>query len=127
MNIDTVRRLQQQGIHAVYGDVNQHEVREKAGIQGAASLILSASGSAGSTEAIRGAREANANIHIVSRADFLREADSLRRAGADEIFSGEGEVALAMTDSLLRELGGTPEQLDEFRDQLRSRLLQGAK
>ena len=127
MNIETVRRLQQEGIHAVYGDVNQHEIREKAGIDEAASLILSASGSAGSIEAIRGAREANPHVHIVVRADFLREADSLRRAGAGEIFSGEGEVALAMTNSILRELGGTPEQLDEFRDQLRSRLLQGAK
>jgi CPA2 family monovalent cation:H+ antiporter-2 len=119
MNIETARQLQSKGIRAVYGDVNQHEVREKAGIRDAVSLILSASGTAALTEAIRGAREENRDIHIVCRVDFLRDAEALRRAGADEIFSGEGEVALAMTDSILRDLGGTPEQLDEFRDQLR--------
>jgi hypothetical protein len=32
-----------------------------------------------------------------------------------------------MTDSLLRDLGATPEQLDEFREQLRSKLLAFAK
>jgi CPA2 family monovalent cation:H+ antiporter-2 len=119
MNIETARQLQSKGIRSVYGDVNQHEVREKAGIRDAVSLILSASGTAALTEAIRGAREENRHIHIVCRVDFLRDAEALRRAGADDIFSGEGEVALAMTDSILRDLGGTPEQLDEFRTQLR--------
>jgi CPA2 family monovalent cation:H+ antiporter-2 len=127
MNIETVRRLQREGIRSVYGDVNQYEVRKKAGISGAASLILSASGSSGSVEAIRGAREENPQIHIVCRADYLREAQSLRKAGADEIIAGEGEVALAMTDSLLRDLGGTPEQLDAFREQLRSKLIEAAR
>jgi CPA2 family monovalent cation:H+ antiporter-2 len=127
MNIEIVRRLQQAGIRAVYGDVNQHEVRETAGIRRAASLILSSSGSTSSVEAIRGAREENPDIHIVCRANYLRQAESLRKAGADEVFAGEGEVALALTDSLLRDLGGTPEQLDEFREQLRSKLLSLAK
>jgi CPA2 family monovalent cation:H+ antiporter-2 len=127
MSIEMVRQLQQEGIRAVYGDVNQHEVRESAGIRKAASLILSSSASTASVEAIRGAREENSKIHIVCRASYLRQAEPLRRAGADEVFAGEGEVALAMTDSLLRDLGGTPEQLDEFREQLRSKLLAFAK
>ncbi len=122
MNIETVRRLQQDGVRAVYGDVNQTEVQQRAGVEKVSSLIFSASGSAASIEAIRCARESNPHLHIVVRADFLRQAESLRRAGADEVFSGEGEVALAMADSILRELGSTPEQLDEFRQQLRSRL-----
>jgi CPA2 family monovalent cation:H+ antiporter-2 len=128
MNIEIVRRLQQQeGIRAVYGDVNQHEVRETAGISKAASLILSSSGSTSSVEAIRGAREENPDIHITCRANYLRQVEALRKAGADEVFTGESEVAFALTDSLLRDLGGTPEQLDEFREQLRSKLLSIAK
>ncbi len=123
MNIDTIHRLQASGVRAVFGDVNQHEVREMAGVADASSLILSSSGSAGSIEAIRGARESNPGIHIISRADYLHEIEPLVQAGADEVFTGEGEVALAMTNSLLSDLGGTPEQLDEFRAQLRRRLL----
>jgi len=36
--------------------------------------------------------------------------------------SQEGEVALAMTDSVLRQLGGTADQLDEERGRIRTEL-----
>jgi CPA2 family monovalent cation:H+ antiporter-2 len=122
MNIETHRKLRSEGQRAVYGDANQREVLEQSGIAGAASLILSTSGSAGSTEAIRLARQMSPGIHVVSRADYLNEAESLRSAGANEVFSGEGEVALAITDSILRKLGATPEQLDEERARIRAEL-----
>jgi CPA2 family monovalent cation:H+ antiporter-2 len=122
MNIETHRRLRSEGHAAIYGDANQREVLEQAGIAGAASLILSASGTAAATEAVRVAREINPDIQVVARADYLRETESLRRAGANEVFSGEGEVALAIADSILRRLGATPDQLDEAREQIRSSL-----
>jgi CPA2 family monovalent cation:H+ antiporter-2 len=77
-------------------------------------------------EAIRTARELNPAIHVVSRADYLTQTESLRSAGADETFSGEGEVALAITDAILRRLGATPDQMDEERSRIRSELLQGS-
>ncbi|MBX5497241.1 MAG: hypothetical protein IRZ15_18035, partial [Bryobacteraceae bacterium] len=40
----------------------------------------------------------------------------------DEVFAGEGEVALAMTDSILRKLGATPDQLDAERERIRAEL-----
>lgn len=119
MNIETVRRLKGEGYRAVYGDANQREVLEQAGIRGAASIILSTSGSEAATEAIRQAREINHDIHVVARADYLRQTASLRHAGANEVFSGEAEVALAMTASILRELGATPDQLDEEMERIR--------
>jgi CPA2 family monovalent cation:H+ antiporter-2 len=106
----------------VYGDANRREVLEQAGITGAASLILSASGTAAATEAVRAARELNPRIHVVARADYLRETELLRQAGASEVFSGEGEVALAIADSILRKLGATADQLDESRERIRLNL-----
>lgn len=88
----------------------------------AASLIISSSGAADASVGIRLARDINPKLHVVSRVDFLQQAGTLRRAGADEVFAGEGEVALAMTDSILRELGATPEQLDEERARIRGEL-----
>ncbi len=123
MNIDTHRHLSDQGDRAVYGDANQRTVLEQAGIARAASLILSASGSATSTEAIRAAREINPGVYVIARADFLAQAESLRAAQADEVFSGEGELALAITGSVLRHLGATPGQLDEERERIRTELL----
>ena len=122
MNIDTYRRLRNEGRAAVYGDANRREVLEQAGIARAASLILSASGTASASEAVRAAREINPDIHVVARADYLRETELLRQAGASEVFSGEGEVALAIADSILRKLGATPEQLDEARERIRLNL-----
>ena len=122
MNIETHRRLRAEGRRTVYGDANHKEVLEQAGVATATSLILSSSGSMLSAEAIRTAREINPHIHVVARADFLAQTDLLHKAGADEVFAGEGEVALAMTDSILRQLGATPEQLDEERARIRTEL-----
>jgi CPA2 family monovalent cation:H+ antiporter-2 len=124
LNVETYRQLERQGLSAVYGDATQRDVLQQAGIAGARSMILSSSGSAAKTEAIRIARDMNRAIHVVARADFLGETELLKKAGADEVFSGEGEVALAVAGSILRELGATPEQLDEARERIRQTLLQ---
>jgi monovalent cation:H+ antiporter-2, CPA2 family len=119
MNIDTHRKLRSEGRAVVFGDANRRDVLEQAGIARAESLILSASGLAAATEAVRAAIEINPDIQVVARADYLREAEVLRQAGASEVFSGEGEVALAIADSILRKFGSTPEQLDEARGRIR--------
>ena len=122
MNVETCRGLRRRGQRAVYGDANQTSVLEQAGIAQARTIILSASGSAGSVEAIRAARKLNPKIHVVARADYLGQAESLLEVGADEVVSGEGEVVLAMTDSILRRLGATPDQMDEERARIRAEL-----
>jgi CPA2 family monovalent cation:H+ antiporter-2 len=122
MNIETHKSLRAQGYRAVYGDANQREVLEQAGVETAGSFILSTSGAAEASEGIRIARQLNPRLHIVSRVDYLNQAGTLRRAGADEVFAGEGEVALAMTGSILRSLGATPEQLDEEEARIRVEL-----
>lgn len=122
MNVETFRNLRRQGQRAVYGDANHTNVLEQAGIASARTIILSASGSVGTAEAIRGARRINPKIHVVARADYLGQAESLLKVGADEVVSGEGEVVLAMTDGILRKLGATPDQLDEERARIRAEL-----
>ena len=122
MNIETFRSLRDQGQRAVYGDANQTNVLEQAGIVSARTIILNASGSTGAAEAIREARKINPKIHVVARADYLGQSESLLKVGADEVVSGEGEVVLAMTDSVLRQLGATPAQLDEERARIRAEL-----
>jgi len=119
MNIETYRRLRSDGHSAVHGDANRRDVLEQAGVGRAASLIMSGSGIANATEAVRAAREINPGIHVVARADYVGETELLRQAGASEVFSGEGEVALAVADSILRKLGATPDQLDEARERIR--------
>ena len=124
MNIDTHRRLRAEGLPAIYGDANRIEVLEQAGIAHATTLVLTPPDSATATEAIRAARDRNPAIHVVARAEFVAQTEALRAAGADEVFSSEGEVALAMADTILRRLGVTRQELIEARDFIRAELSQ---
>jgi len=116
-----VRELRQNGISAVYGDARQSESLVTAGLRHAGTLILSGA-DAGSPEIIRVARDINPQVHIFVRSAYLRDVPPLRTAGAEQVFSGEGEVALAMTEAVLRRLGATPDQVDRERDRVRADL-----
>lgn len=122
MNLETVRRLRSQGIDAVYGDASHANVLQAAQIQHSGTLILSASGLASAQELIRVARELNPRVRVIVRTAYLRENRELAAAGADRVFSGEGEVALAMTESILRDLGAISEQIDRERQRVREEL-----
>jgi monovalent cation:H+ antiporter-2, CPA2 family len=126
LNLETVRQLRGMGIEAIYGDASQRQTLAHAGARQAISLILSTAGMPNSQELIRIVREFNPRIRVFARSVHLREAAALRRAGADVVFSKEGEVALAMTEFILRQLGATPEQMDRERDRIRHELFGGA-
>jgi CPA2 family monovalent cation:H+ antiporter-2 len=123
LNRDAVRRLRDAGVAAVYGDASHRETLEGAGVDRAGSLILSAAGMRASAEIIRLARELNPTIRIMARAVYVHELPALRQAGAAHVFAGEGEVALAMTETLLHALGATPEQIDRERARVHADLL----
>lgn len=118
-NLETVRRLRRDGIRSVYGDAGRPEVLEAAGLRDAVGLVISGPGPAEAAEIVRIARRMNPAIRVLARANYLRESVAMREAGADEVFSGEGEVALAMTEYILRRLGSTPEQMDRERQRVR--------
>jgi CPA2 family monovalent cation:H+ antiporter-2 len=122
MNLKTVHQLREEGMAAVYGDASHRETLASAGVSRSGSIVLSASAIHGAEAMIRLARELNPKIRILVRASYVRENSTLRNAGADAVFSGEGEVALAMTESVLRTLGAIPEQIDRERDRVRAEL-----
>jgi K+:H+ antiporter len=122
LNMETVRRLHEHGRPAVYGDASRAETLKSAGIERARFLILSASDVPEAVEVIRAARELNPRIHILARAAFVPQVPALWRAGADTVFSAEGEVALAMTEAILRALGATPDQIDRERERVHAEM-----
>jgi CPA2 family monovalent cation:H+ antiporter-2 len=124
LNMSVVRELRDQGVSAVYGDAGRTETLISAGLRHAATLIVSGADT-GSPGIIQSARSINPTAHIFVRSPYLREVPSLRRAGAERVFSGEGEVALAMTEAVLRRLGATPDQIDRERARVRQELMPG--
>jgi CPA2 family monovalent cation:H+ antiporter-2 len=121
LNIETVRALRNEGVSAVYGDARDRETLVAAGIPHAATLIVSIA-DGGSAEAIRAARDLNPAVHVFARGAYLRDVLALRAVGAEHVFSGEGEVALAMTEAVLRRLGATAEQIDRERARVHGEL-----
>jgi CPA2 family monovalent cation:H+ antiporter-2 len=115
LNIDTVRAIRDEGLDAVYGDATRPETLIEAGIESADNLILTSAGMANSTEVIRTARETNPSLRVLARASYLRDLGEIRDAGADTVYTGEGEVALAFVEDLLSRLGASAEQIDRER------------
>jgi CPA2 family monovalent cation:H+ antiporter-2 len=117
MNHETLAELRREGVDAVYGDASQREILHRAGVDRAGSLIFTASGP--SDGVIRAAKDLNPKLLVLARAPYMRDTATLREAGATEVVTAEGEVALAMVERVLRQLGATAEQLDRARDRVR--------
>jgi CPA2 family monovalent cation:H+ antiporter-2 len=123
LNIDSIRELREQGVRAVYGDARHVETLRRAGVEGASTLLLTSAGMERSEIVIRAARDLTPGIHVLARTAYLRELPALRRAGANDVFSDEGEVALAFTETILRRLGATAEQIDRERNRVHEDLI----
>jgi CPA2 family monovalent cation:H+ antiporter-2 len=124
LNHETVSRLRDEGVRAIYGDAAQRTILEQAGVRQAGSLVFAASGTAAEA-VISIAKELNPEIRILARTHYVREVPAARKAGADVVVSAEVELAMAMTEHLLRELGATRDQLDRARDRVRHELSAG--
>ncbi len=122
LNLEVVQALRNRGLGAVYCDAAHRETLKGAGLARADTFILSSSGLVGSEEIIRLAREINPDVRVLARAVYVSEMRKFLAAGADEVFSGEGEVALGFTVAVLRELGATPEQIDREQERVRAEL-----
>jgi len=90
-----------EGARAVYGDATHPETLKEAGVDRAASLILSSSQVTGGSGVIRAAKELNPEVRVLARSAYVRELHGLQKAGSEVVVSGEGEVALAQDSAAL--------------------------
>jgi CPA2 family monovalent cation:H+ antiporter-2 len=118
-------RLRVRGVDVVHGDAGTEPVLEAAGVKEAQGLIFTSSGSA--VDATRVAKELNPAIQVVARAAFLREVSTLIREGADAVITGEAEVALAMTERLLRDGGANDAEVEATRARVRAEIATAAR
>ena len=103
LNVQTVQSLRTQGYRTVYGDAARINTLFEAKIKNAHALVISVSNVKGENEIVRQARELNPNLRIIARTTYLSNRQNLAAAGADIIFSDEGEVALSVTEMILKQ------------------------
>ena len=120
MNIDTVTRLNADGIPALHGDARLRHILKLAGVEQAQAIMVTAA-AAPSKEIAASARSLNPKIEVMAYTTYMRQAQELRKSG-HLIFSGEEEVALSMFTAILRNLGATEEQVGRERLTTRRRL-----
>lgn len=122
-SIDAIRSA---GHRLILGDASHVETLKAAGVESAVSLILSASNITQASNVIQMARLLNPSIQILVRSAYIGQCQDLLKHGADQVVAEESEVALAMAETILRNLGATAEQIDHQRDKLRSELSQNS-
>ena len=120
MNIDTVNRLTAEGIHALHGDARSRTILQAAGCEKAKGIIISAP-AAPAQQIAQAARALNPKVHVMAHTTYIRNAQTLANEGAQAVYSGEAEVAFAMTSHVLRALGATEEQVQQTRRSARRR------
>lgn len=121
MNVDTVTRLKEQGILALNGDARLRPILRMAGVEEAQAIIITSS-AAPAKDIAAAARSMNPKIGIMAYTTYIRNAQALRKDGAETVFSGEEEVALSMTKRLLLGMGAPDEQVNRECESARRRL-----
>lgn len=121
MNIETVNKLEKLGIPALLGDARRRSILRMAGAEQAKAIVITAA-AAPSHDIAESAHEVNPAINVMAHTTYINTAKLLRRQGAETVFSGEEEVALAMASHTLRTLGATEEQVARERHENRRRL-----
>lgn len=123
LDLEKSRQLRSEGVPVIYGDASREETLESADISNAGTLILSASSISGPEQIVKEAKALNPSIRIIARTAYARETGALRSAGCEAVFSGEGEVALALAEQVLRNFGATPEQIERERYRVRREII----
>jgi CPA2 family monovalent cation:H+ antiporter-2 len=123
LNVRTVTDLHSRGIRAKYGDATRMDTLLAAGVATADVLVISASDFHEGIGILRKVRELNPHIRIISRTIYLSEQKAMLDAGADVVFSAEGEVALSVTELILKDFGATPDQIDRERKRVHENLV----
>lgn len=114
MNIDTVTRLDQQGISAIYGDITHEDVLKAAGIEHASRFIITVPSTTAAAEAAIAARRLHPDIEIFARTRFLQDGPLLKDAGVDCILFEETAIADQLAESIKQSLSQPKETDDDL-------------
>lgn len=121
LNLNTVRQLRTDGLTALYGDVLRPGTLDEAGIATAGFLILSADVD-DAAEIVRQSKILNPALRVLVRCTHLRDAEALRRAGADIVAAGEAEVGVALAEAVTAGDKADCDLSAERRDSIRRQL-----
>ena len=104
-NMSTVSTINREGGTAIFGDATSPSVLEQAGVADARYLVVTMAASVNPAPVVMQARELNPDMHILVRGRYLADRDSLDHAGVTAAVYEEAEVAIALGEAVLKDLG----------------------
>ncbi|MBE7463221.1 MAG: cation:proton antiporter [Planctomycetes bacterium] len=122
LNVDTVRKLNDSGLAAVYGDASRSEILKAAGVQDASYLLVTLPDLTGRVPVLAAARAINPKIRVFVRAHYLGERAMLDEFGATIVAYEEAEVAVSLAQSLLHEVGASEDAIRQNLARIREEL-----
>ena len=127
LNVDTVRKLRLDGTLALYGDASSAEILRSAGIDRVSYVILTLPDETSRYAIIAAALTLNPKIKIISRARYIAEREVLKEAKVSAVAYEEAEVAAALGEMLLKEVGADEDEVMARSAKIRSELAVGNK
>jgi len=122
MNIETVKKLNDGGLKAVFGDAGRREILLAAGVESATYLLVTLPDLPGRIPVVATARILNASLKILTRARYIGEQAMLEESGASSIAYEEAEVAVALAGFLLREIGAPDPEIQREAARIRAEI-----
>lgn len=113
MNPVSVRELQKQGIHAVFGDASRAPILQHANISRAKVCVVAINDPDANPRIIKLARYLNPTIEIIVRTRYLSEIDPLEDAGADVVVPEEMETTVQLFSQVLNSYRVPHEEIEQ--------------
>jgi CPA2 family monovalent cation:H+ antiporter-2 len=121
-----VAEARQRGLPVFYGDASRAEVLKAAGIERARMAVSTLNDPDAASRAVNVLRGQRTSLPIIARAHDISQCERLVRAGATVAVPEIVEGSLQLGGVLLRQLGESPERvnqlLEQFRQETYSRL-----
>lgn len=108
-----VRQEAERGLPIFYGDASRQEVLSHAGIGKAKLLAVAISDQESGLRTIEMARRLNPNVHVVARARYMVNVESLIKVGANRVVAEEFAGSLEMVSYVLNEYLMSKDVIDE--------------
>ncbi len=102
MNAATVKAEKQKGVPIRLGDATRLAVLKSLGIERSKTLVLAVNDGGATQRIAQLARQLAPQVHVLARAVYTSEAESLRRAGAHEVVPQELEASVEILVRVLR-------------------------
>lgn len=123
---DLVRRAQEMGTTAIFGDASRHGLLDQLGIEHATAVILTMDEPVAAQRLVKKLHGLYPNLPIIARARDASHAAALYRAGASHAVPETLESSLQLSEAVLIDLGvpmgpviaSIHEKRDEFRAQI---------